>query len=143
MTWRRSAEARNISLYSQSNVSIQVGSERETICRLSQMELDSAHPFSVPYVSVGPRLSGNEGIKAKNFPFRTHPWPYPLLLFAFDQTLTLMDVCAGNPSVGQSLIPSLSEDSSSDEGDTVLTPPSFCGACLSHPISGNPTIQCG
>lgn len=121
MTWRRSAEAGSISLYSQSNVSIQADSEWEPIRRLSQTELHSAHPFRVPYVSVGPRLSGSEGVKSTDFPFRTHPWPYPLLLFAFDQSLTLMDIGAGNPSVGQRLIPSPSEDSSSDERNTANT----------------------
>lgn len=38
-------------------------SESELMCSLSQMGLHSTHPFSAHYISVGPQLSGSEGIK--------------------------------------------------------------------------------
>lgn len=108
----------------QTNVSIQVHSESKQIRALPQTELHSTHPT-------------DSGLSSQNTS------PALLLLFAFDQTLTLMDICAGNPFVGQSLIPSSPDDSSSDERNTVQTSPSSCGSCLAHSVSGNSTTQCG
>lgn len=120
-----------------------VNGNRSALCHRRSCTAPTPLVLSTLVLALSSQAVKESSPQTLGFPVRTHPRPYPLLLFAFDQTLTLMDICAGNPSVGQSLIPSSPDDSSSDERNTVQTSPSFCGSCLAHSVSGNSTIQRG